>query len=190
MTKQYIRLQYKKKRAALTERERLRLDDLLLIQFQQYAIPADVNILLSYWPLKQFAEVNTHLMTDFLQFRMPGLQIAYPVTDFTDYSMKLYLADDGTDYHTNSYGIAEPVNGTAITAEEIDMVFVPLLAFDKKGYRVGYGKGFYDRLLAGCREDVIKTGFSFFEPVDSIEDIDQFDVPLTTAITPNSIYEF
>lgn len=190
MTKQYLRLHYKEKRAALSEKERLRLDDLLLIQFQQYTIPDGVNTLLSYWPLKQHTEVNTHLMTDFLQFRMPGLQIAYPVANFTDCSMKLYLVDDDTDYKINSYGIAEPVNGTAITAGEIDMVFVPLLAFDKNGYRVGYGKGFYDRLLAGCREDIIKTGFSFFEPVDTIEDINQFDVPLTTAITPNTIYEF
>ncbi len=190
MTKQELRLCYKEKRAALTEKERLRLDDLLLIQFQQYALPADVHVLLSYWPLNQHTEVNTHLMADFLQFRIPGLQIAYPVADFTDYSMKLYLADNDTDYRVNSYGIAEPINGTPITAEEIDMVFVPLLAFDKRGYRVGYGKGFYDRLLTGCREDIIKTGFSFFEPVDSIEDIDQFDVPLTSAITPNSVYEF
>jgi 5-formyltetrahydrofolate cyclo-ligase len=104
--------------------------------------------------------------------------------------MQLYLVDNDTDYKTNSYGIAEPINGAPLAAEEIDMVFVPLLAFDIKGYRAGYGKGFYDRLLANCREDIIKIGFSFFEPVDSIEDIDQFDVPLTTAITPNSIYEF
>jgi 5-formyltetrahydrofolate cyclo-ligase len=190
MTKQALREYYKQKRASLTEQERLRLDDLLLIQFQQLRISFEVNTLLSYWPLKQHTEVNTHLMTDYLQFRMPGLQIAYPVANFDDHSMKILLVDDDTDYQVNTYGIAEPVNGTEIMAEEIDMVFVPLLAFDKKGYRVGYGRGFYDRLLATCREDIIKTGFSFFEPVDAIEGISQFDVPLTTGITPNAIYEF
>ena len=189
MTKRELREYYKQKRAA-SSRDASRLDDLLLIQFQQVEIPFDVNTLLSYWPLEQHTEVNTHLMTGYLQFRMPGLQIAYPVANFDNHSMKILLVDDDTDYKVNTYGIAEPVNGTEIMAEEIDMVLVPLLAFDKKGYRVGYGRGFYDRLLARCREDVIKTGFSFFEPVDAIDGIGQFDVPLTTGITPNAIYEF
>ena len=73
---------------------------------------------------------------------------------------------------------------------EIDLVFVPLLAFDKKGFRVGYGKGFYDKWLAGCRPDCIKVGFSYFEPVESIDDRHEFDVPLNLCITPHNVYVF
>lgn len=174
----------------MAERDRLRLDDLLLIQFQQWQIPAHTHILLSYWPLKQHTEVNTHLMTDYLQFRIPGLQVAYPVSDFTDHSMKLLLVNDDTSFAVNQYGIAEPVSGEEIQPADVDLVFVPLLAFDKKGYRVGYGKGFYDRLLHRCREDCTRAGFSFFGPVDQIEDVNHFDVPLTIGITPQTIYEF
>ena len=71
----------------------------------------------------------------------------------------------------------------------IDMVFVPLLIFDKQGYRVGYGKGFYDKYLAQCRVDCLKVGFSYFEPIE-IEGTREFDVPLNLCITPNSIYVF
>jgi 5-formyltetrahydrofolate cyclo-ligase len=190
MTKKELRKIYRGKRTALTEKERLRMDDLLLIQFQQLEIPYDVTTLLSYWPLKQHTEVNTHLMTDYLQFRMPGLQIAYPVSDFADHSMKVLLVNDDTDFAVNEYGIAEPVNGVEIDPQELGMVFVPLLAFDEKGYRVGYGKGFYDRFLARCHEDIIKIGFSFFDPIPAITDIDQFDIPLTIGVTPNQMYEF
>lgn len=190
MIKKELRQLYKEKRAALTEKERLRMDDLLLIQFQQLEIPYDVNVLLSYWPLKQYTEVNTHLMTDYLQFRMPGLQIAYPVSNFNDHSMKVVVVNDDTNFSINQYGIAEPVDGIEIEPSAVDMVFVPLLAFDRKGYRVGYGKGFYDRFLSLCRQDIIKTGFSFFEPLDGIDDINQFDVPLTIGVTPDQIYEF
>jgi 5-formyltetrahydrofolate cyclo-ligase len=190
MIKKELRRLYKDKRAALTEKERLRMDDLLLIQFQQIEIPYNVNVLFSYWPLKQHTEVNTHLMTDYLQFRMPGLQVAYPVSDFSDHTMKVMLVNEDTSFKINEFGIAEPVDGIEIEPADIDMLFVPLLVFDKKGYRVGYGKGFYDRFLQQCREDIIRIGFSFFEPIDSIDDISQFDVPLTIGVTPNQIYEF
>ncbi|MEO5683119.1 MAG: 5-formyltetrahydrofolate cyclo-ligase [Chitinophagaceae bacterium] len=190
MTKNELRELYKQRRAALAEKDRLRLNDLLLIQFQQVEIPYDVNVLLSYWPMEQQAEVNTFLMTDYLQFRIPGLQIAYPIANFNNLTMQIMLVDDDTDFKKNRYGIAEPVNGTVIAATDIDMIFVPLLAFDKQGYRLGYGKGFYDRFLPACREESIKLGFSYFEPLVAIGGIGQFDVPLTTGITPGNIYEF
>jgi len=189
MTKQALRQLYRKKRSDLSQSDQLRLNDLLLIQFQQLDIPPGVNILLSYWPLEEHAEVNTFLMTDFLQFRMPGLQIAYPVADFDNTTMQVMLVNDDTDFKKNRYGIAEPVNGTIISPAAVDMVFVPLLVFDEHGYRVGYGKGFYDRFLPSCKNS-ITVGFSYFEPVAAISDIDQFDVPLMTGVTPHQVYEF
>ncbi|MEO6313938.1 MAG: 5-formyltetrahydrofolate cyclo-ligase [Chitinophagaceae bacterium] len=190
MTKASLRELYRKKRTALPEAERLRLNDLLLIQFQRVEIPYDLNILMSYWPLDLHAEVNTFLMADYLQFRIPGLQVAYPVANFNDLTMQAMLVDDDTAFEKNKYGIAEPAGGIPIDAAAIDMVFVPLLVFDTDGYRVGYGKGFYDRFLPACRSDSSRMGFSYFPPVASISGISQFDVPLTTGITPENIYEF
>ena len=70
------------------------------------------------------------------------------------------------------------------------MVFVPLLAFDKKGHRVGYGKGFYDKFLSECKPDAIKIGLSFFEPEELITDVFESDVKLDYCVTPNSIHAF
>jgi 5-formyltetrahydrofolate cyclo-ligase len=67
---------------------------------------------------------------------------------------------------------------------------VPLLAFDKAGHRVGYGKGMYDRFLQQCRPDTHTIGLSLFEPVNMITDIDPRDVPLHTVVTPDTIYHF
>jgi len=69
-------------------------------------------------------------------------------------------------------------------------VLVPLLSFDKKGFRVGYGKGFYDRFLMQCKSDCIKIGLSYFDPIDVIDDADEFDVPLDFCITPQKVYVF
>lgn len=189
MTKQELRKLYKQKRSQLSEKDRLKLDDLLLIQFQQLAFKNVLNVL-SYWPLQDKQEINTFLFTDYLHFRMPGMQLCFPVIDPATNSFKAFAVNDDTRFALNAYKIGEPVDGQEIPSEEIDMIITPLLCFDKKGYRVGYGKGFYDRFFTQCRTDVIKAGLSYFEPEDRIDDIDEFDVPLSLCITPHNIYEF
>ncbi len=90
----------------------------------------------------------------------------------------------------HKFGMAEPFASEKIEATDIDLVITPLLAFDKKGYRVGFGKGFYDKLLAQCKPDVIKVGLSFFEAEEKIDDINQHDISLDYCITPETIYSF
>ena len=70
------------------------------------------------------------------------------------------------------------------------LIFVPLLAFDKFGNRVGYGKGFYDVFLSECRPDTLKIGFSFFEAEVEIEDVFEKDIKLDYCITPKAVYKF
>ncbi|MBE7169646.1 MAG: 5-formyltetrahydrofolate cyclo-ligase [Williamsia sp.] len=189
MIKEELRKIYRKKRAELTPAEMNRLDDLLLIRFQQWPL-APINTLLSFRPIEGRGEVNTHLITDYLLFRMPGLQIAYPVMDKEGFNFQALLTDGETQYKRNAFGIEEPVHAEPVDPTELDAVLVPLLISDMKGYRVGYGKGYYDRFLYECRTDVLKIGFSYFEPVDQIDDIHQFDIPLSICVTPNKVYEF
>ncbi|WP_207494136.1 5-formyltetrahydrofolate cyclo-ligase [Aridibaculum aurantiacum] len=190
MTKKELRNIYKVKRKELTSSDRLKMDDLMLIQLQRLAFEDRVQTLLSYWPLEAQAEPNTHLFTYYLENHIPGVRIAYPVINFDDASMKAIHVHEETDFVENKYNIAEPETGEEIPPIELDLVLVPLLAYDNQGYRVGYGKGYYDRYLQYCRADVITVGFSYFEPVDKIDDTDQFDVPLNFCITPHKVYEF
>lgn len=101
-----------------------------------------------------------------------------------------YLLTDNTVLKLNGLNIPEPLDGIQIDEKKIDVVFVPLLAYDKKGYRVGYGKGYYDSFLTKCRPDVIKVGLSFFEPEELIEDIEAHDIPLNYCVTPGKAYTF
>ena len=91
---------------------------------------------------------------------------------------------------TSAWGIQEPKQGIPTEIEKIDLVLVPLLAFDKAGHRVGYGKGFYDRFLKGCRPDCLKAGLSFFEAEEILTDADELDVPLDLCVTPAGIIHF
>ena len=100
------------------------------------------------------------------------------------------IITESEQFATNKYGIDEPAEGYVVDPASLDLVLVPLFIFDRKGTRVGYGKGFYDRFLPGCRKDCVKVGVSYFEPVDRIEDAQDFDVPLDFCISPQSVYVF
>ena len=93
-------------------------------------------------------------------------------------------------FEGNEFNILEPIEGDLVEASAIDLVIVPLLVCDEKGHRVGFGKGFYDRYLKECREDCIKVGVCYFEPVEKIDDANEFDVPLDFCITPGKAYVF
>lgn len=189
MLKKEARKLYRDKRMDLSESQRSKLDDLMLIQFQTVDIPF-MNALLSYWPIEENNEPNTHLFTEFIKFRNPELRICYPVSDFTNLSMEAIATDIDTPFEKKELNIYEPRQGYPVPVEEIDMVFVPMLAFDSEGYRIGYGKGFYDKYLASCKQDCIKAGFCYFDPIDRIDDRRDFDVPLDLCITPQNVYVF
>ena len=189
MKKQELRKIYLEKRKKLSGSEKAKLDDLLLIQFQHAKIPF-IQSLFSYWPIEENNELNTHIITDYLEFKNPGLVVAYPRTDTMMDEIIAVVVNAETDFLKNDFNIYEPAEGDLLPADEIDIVLVPLLAYDKKGYRVGYGKGFYDKFLADCKKDCLKVGFSYFEPVEAITDKADFDVPLNLCITPQTIYVF
>lgn len=189
MLKKEARKYYRSQRNTLTDAQRDKLDDLLLIQFQTLSLPF-MDHVLSYFPIETNNEVNTHLFTDYLLFGNPGLNILYPRTHIENVSMEAILTGANTKFEENPYNIYEPVAGEIISPEKIDMIFVPMLICDMKGQRAGYGKGFYDRYLKLCRPDSIKIGLSYFEPIESLDDTNEFDVPLNICITPQEVYVF
>jgi 5-formyltetrahydrofolate cyclo-ligase len=191
MKKEQIRSIYKEKRTQLARPLKTKLDDLLLIQFQR--LPIDIpSLIMTYSPIPTLNEFDPQVITDYCYFKNPNQQLFYPVIveGVTEPEIISVIVDDDTVFKMNKYGIEEPVNGIDMFRTEIDMVIVPLLCFDKKGNRVGYGKGFYDRFLKTCRKDCLKVGFSYFEPVNQVEDVHKFDVKLDFGITPDAIYAF
>ncbi|HEV7701416.1 MAG TPA: 5-formyltetrahydrofolate cyclo-ligase [Pyrinomonadaceae bacterium] len=102
-------------------------------------------------------------------------------------SVFFHAASDLTE---NRWGIREPDGEQIAQPSDFDVVLVPLLAFDTKGHRVGYGKGYYDRLLAACRSACLKVGLCAFEAEAQIDDIHAGDVRLDLCLTPNETIRF
>ena len=98
--------------------------------------------------------------------------------------------DNNTKYSLNQLGIREPISSNQKDASLLEVIFVPLLIFDKLGHRVGYGGGYYDKFLGNIKDDVLKIGLSLFEPIDKIQDIERHDIRLDYSITPKRVYDF
>ena len=191
MIKEALRILYKQKREELAAPLKLQLDDLLLIQFQQLAIDIPSNIM-SYKIKNKSNEFDPQLVIDYCYFKNLGIKLSLPrmLPDFNSAAMVAEQVGANTQFFINAFGIPEPNGGYEISPELIDLVIVPLLCFDQSGNRVGYGKGYYDRFLKNCRKDCIKIGFSYFSPIASIDDTNEFDIPLDYGISPDAIHEF
>ena len=189
MLKAEARKIFSEKRKAIRPKEKLVWDDMILIQFQKLALPLLRNVF-TYAAMDHNNEVDTDTIVDYLSFRNPGLQIAYPVCDFSNWTMDAKVIKEGEDFVQNRFGTWEPGEGETMLPGEIDLIIVPLLCFDSKGFRVGYGKGFYDKFFRHTSPECIKIGLSYFDAIDKIEDSSEFDVPLNYCITPGRLYEF
>lgn len=189
MTKNELRVIYKEKRHKLSLQKIDKFNDLILIQFQKLSLP-HLYCVHTYLASLKLVEVDTTNLIRFLQFKNPDIKIAVPKIDNHSNSLYHYLLLENIQLVPNAFGIDEPQDGKRIEAQEIDVVLVPLLAFDRKGFRVGYGKGYYDKFLADCRPDVISVGLSYFDPVEVIADIDEFDLPLNYCVTPTRLFRF
>ncbi|WP_018476589.1 5-formyltetrahydrofolate cyclo-ligase [Pontibacter roseus] len=141
-----------------------------------------------FLPIVKNNEVNTWPIIERLRLEQPQVRVVVPVTDAAQNVLTHHHLTEESVLVENAWGIPEPQEAQIVHANEVDLVLIPLLAFDKAGHRVGYGKGFYDRFLADCRPDVVKIGLSLEPPVEEIADPNDFDIPLDYAITPQGVW--
>jgi 5-formyltetrahydrofolate cyclo-ligase len=96
---------------------------------------------------------------------------------------------DGFDeLETGHYGIREPKAGRlrSVPRAEIDAVIVPAVAFDRRGYRVGYGGGYYDRFLPECPQ-AANIGAAFACQIVPEVPSDRYDLAVDRIVTEEGI---
>lgn len=191
MNKKELRHKYKELRKQLSENE---IEELSL-QIANQLIRLDIweyNFYHLFLPIEIQKEVNTEFILQVLAGKDKNVVLSK--SDFETREMTHFLLTDSTKISKNEYGIPEPIeteiNGIEINSKKIDVVFVPLLAFDEKGHRVGYGKGFYDKFLSECKPEILKIGLSFFESETIISDVLDTDIQLDLCVTPSKVYNF
>ena len=194
MDKKVLRSKYKVLRQSLTQEE---IEDKSLAIANQLLRMDTVPSLRLVWEklyyhlfltIEEQKEINTEYILQILAGK--DKEIVISKCEFATLGMTHFLLTDNTKIKKNSYNVPEPVDGLEVPDAKIDVVFVPLLAYDKQGNRVGYGKGFYDNFLSKCKPETIKIGLSFFPPEEKIEDVSENDVKLDFCLTAEEIFEF
>jgi len=117
-----------------------------------------------------------------------GKRLAYPrVAGGT----LLFVAVSGPEELVpGAFGIAAPAGERILTLDELDLVVIPGVAFDAEGYRLGYGKGYYDRTLSGCPAKLELIGFAYeFQLIERLPAADH-DCRLTQLVTEQRTLRF
>lgn len=187
MTKKELRKKYKQLRLSLSKNQ---IDDLsLAISNQLLKLPIwNFSFYHIFLAIEEQKEANTDYILNILSGKDKNILISK--SNFETGDMIHFLLTDNTIIRKNKYNIPEPIDGIEISNDKVEVVFIPLLAFDKKGNRVGYGKGFYDRFLANCKPETIKIGLSFFEPETEITDVYESDIQLDYCVSSLKTYSF
>lgn len=190
MDKSTIRRLFQNKRNELSLPEKQAFDQIIAdktIQLIQQKVLGTIHI---YLPREQSNEIDTWPIIKWIWAQKGSVCCPYIVPGTSE--MEHYELQESDTTIKNKWGIPEPDPTTTTKCDpaNISAVVVPLLAFDKNGYRVGYGGGFYDRFLPLCNPGAIKIGLSYFDPINEIVDKNLHDVPLDLCITPNQIYSW
>ncbi len=137
------------------------------------------NIYMLYYPHKK--EVDTVPLIQYL-LKSKKIVILPKVKGQDLIPIKI---EDLDNLHHGYGGIKEP-SGEEFNPKYIEVIIVPAVAFNTKGYRIGYGKGYYDKFLP--KTDGIKVGFAYdFQIVDFQHDLHDF--PMDYIITPKNFYK-
>ena len=185
-TKKELRAQYKQFRRELPSGTAAELSAAVceaVERSQEFRSAMTVHLFL---PIRRQGEVDTFPILEEI-FRR-GKTAVVSVSDFSTGELAHYRLRREDPVAENRFGIPEPLHPEAlerVLPAAIDLILVPLLAYDAQGTRVGYGRGFYDRFLHCCRPDAVKAGLSFFPPcAGPIDDATPDDVPLDVCFTP------
>ena len=189
MQKKHLRKIYLEKMKSQTPQAREEKSLQIAERFFDFFDLKNVNYLHLFLAIEKFGEVRTEFIFRKIWRDFPHIKTLVPRVDFADNSMQSVEFDEATKLSPNKWEIHEPSGDKIVENVLVDAILIPLLCFDLKGFRVGQGKGFYDKFLIKCRAETLKIGLSFFAPVPKIEDADKFDVPLDFCVTPDEIYD-
>lgn len=175
MEKNEIRRKIRAMKSMLLETEKQEAADLVFAQLERTAAFMMAKHILMYHSLPD--ELSTH---SFLKKWSEEKKFYLPRVNGVNLDILPY---EESRLELGAFHIEEPSGNDTVSADEIELVVVPAVAYDRRGNRLGRGKGFYDRLLGSTRATKIGVAYEF-QIVDEIP-TEPHDVPMDIIISPS-----
>ncbi|MGZ5262691.1 MAG: 5-formyltetrahydrofolate cyclo-ligase [Kaistella sp.] len=186
MTKSEIRKKYLRQREALSQEMVLSLSQEIFKNFiEKFEVKKGQKIH-CFLSIPEKGEVNTQLFLN--EFFRNNIRVFVPKI-FKNKLISVEITPD-TPLLRNLWGIWEPDTNEDSGEKDFDFVITPMLYCDRKGNRVGYGKGYYDGFFESVNPRAVKIGLNFFGPDEVIDDVWENDIPLDYLITPVEVLSF
>lgn len=177
--KAQLRKDFKSKRNAIHASVHAELSSMIVGNVLSSDFFRNARIVMLYASINN--EVDTHELIDAC-FAL-NKKVVVPVMRNSEIIPSLISSSE--DLHTGFYGIPESLEIVPVRKDDIDVVIVPLLAFDARGHRIGYGKGHFDKFLKGFNN--AKVGIAFSVQQAARIPVEQHDVPLDFVITEEGV---
>jgi 5-formyltetrahydrofolate cyclo-ligase len=186
MLKAELRKKYMQKRKALSTDEAFLLSEKIFENFINYFKPVSGDKVHIFIPIEKFKEIDTQIFINYFLSR--NIHVFVPKIVYAKLISVEIFKD--TKFELNNWNISEPVSNEDSGENDFNYVITPLLYCDKKGNRVGYGKGFYDVFFENIPSETKKIGVNYFNPDENIDDVWENDIPLDYLVTPTDVLSF
>ena len=184
--KHTLKLQIIEKRNSLTDQEVKDKSKKIINNLKSLKEFKEAKNILFYISCKK--EVDTQeIIKELLEKKEKNIIVPYTIKN----KPKIFLSElkDFVELEPKTFGILESKEKyiREFNKDKVDLVIVPAIVFDKNGYRIGYGYGYYDRFLKTIKKDIVKVGLAFdFQLIDKIPE-EEHDVPLNIIVTEKEI---
>ncbi len=185
--KNEIRAQYKAQRAELSEEERAARDNRICELFLSSITYRYAKVILMYAPFG--GEID--IMPIAVKALADGKTVAFPRCNKEDSTMEYHVIGSLDDLTVGTFGIREPSETAPVryaddySAEDHPVCLIPGLVFDRAGYRVGYGRGFYDRYLTSFPG--VRVGIVYADCVLGEIPRGRFDLAVDVLVTDKGV---
>lgn len=178
--KEKLRRSYLKTREGLEEGKRKKLSELIVNRLLSLSVLKSARRLLLFCPHKGEPDITPLFKWALCE----GKDVVLPKVEGEE--LKLIRVSDTEGLEPGSFCILEPTEGEEVSPESVELSLIPGVVFDKKGYRLGFGRGYYDRLMD--RLGGLKVGVAYeFQIVEEVPR-DSWDRPVDMVVTEENIY--
>ena len=176
-----LRARFKKYRTSLVDTEYVDRCRQIVVRLSGLSQLRRANTVHVYWPQLSSREINLRPLIAYL--RACGKTVVLPVVDFqaSKPHLRHHTFTSERDLTPNKWGILEPQGTPEVRANVIDTVIAPALGLDRRGYRIGYGGGYYDVLLSTIEAAIVCPVFAACV-VDELP-VDDHDMRVHVTVT-------